>query len=149
MRLQDLVQGKLHEVPIVTLLTLPALPILVVYPVLDTSNLTHHNCIHYPQIDFPGTNNPAYKFDLLPIGESLPSSVMKLSSSSLVAKLQPGCSQSNSSDSSNPYHHHLHFDNESVWERESSSPSNPSIWETGASYSSDPSSSSQVYNKEG
>ncbi len=148
MWLQDLVQGELREVPIVTLLTLSALPICLVYPVLDAYHLTHHNCIHCPQINFPGTNNPACKFYLLPTGESIPSSIAKLFSSSSVAKLQSGCLQSNSSDSSSPYHHHICFNDESVWERDSSSPSNTSIWETGSSNSSDPSSNSQVYYKD-
>jgi hypothetical protein len=146
MRLQDSVQGELHKVPIATLRTLPALPISVVYLVLDMLHLTHHNCIYCPQIDFLETNNPAYKFYLSFTGESLPSSNARLSSSSSsVAKLQSGCSQSNSSDSSNPYHHHICFDNESIWGRDSSSPSNPSIWGTKSSNSRDSRSSFQVY----
>ncbi len=54
MRLQDLFQGGLCKVPVTTLLTLPARPICVVYPVLDTFHITHHDCIHCPRINFPG-----------------------------------------------------------------------------------------------
>jgi hypothetical protein len=71
-RLQDSVQGVLRKVPIAILLTLPTLPIWLVYPILDAFYLTHHNCIHCLCIDFPGTNNPAYKFYLSPTGERLP-----------------------------------------------------------------------------
>jgi hypothetical protein len=145
MRLQDLVQGKSCKVLITTLLTLSAIPICVVYPVLDAFHLTCHGCINFPQIDVLGTKNPAYKFYLSPIGESPPSSNAKLSAPSFMAELQSGCLQSNSSDSGNPYHHHICFDNKSVWGRDSSNPSNPSIWETRSGDSRDSSSSYQVY----
>ena len=128
MRLQDLVQGELHEVPIVTLLTLSALPICLVYPVLDAYHLTHHNCIHCPQIFFPGTLGPAYEFYLLPTGENLPSSVAQpSSSSSSVAGLQSSCWQSDFCDSNNPHSSHLCFEEGSVWKIKSRNLSNPNI----------------------
>ncbi len=73
-RLQDLVQEELRKVPIAALLTLPALPICMVYLLLDVFHRTHHDCIHCPRINFLGTNNPACKFYLSLTVESLLSS---------------------------------------------------------------------------
>jgi hypothetical protein len=149
-QLQDSVQKELRKVPIATLLTLPTHPICVVYPVLDVFHLTCHNCIHCPRINIPVTNIPAYIFYWSLTKNSLPSSDAKLSSSSSMAKLQSSCSQSDSSDSSNPFQHHIHSDNESIWGRDSSSRSNSSAgcWQSKSSESSNP-HSPHIYLEEG
>jgi hypothetical protein len=85
----NLADGEFRDVPIVALLALLTLPFHVSYPVLTLLQLALHDCIHWPQINFPeDSGNPPYKFHLAPPAKSHPSSDAKLSSSSLVAELQ-------------------------------------------------------------
>ncbi len=86
-RILDLADRELQDIPIGTLLLLPVLPFRVSYPVNFESQLTH-KCRYCPQIDYPGNNYPIHEFHLESAAESHPPSDAKLSSSSSVAESQ-------------------------------------------------------------
>ncbi len=87
--------GELRDVPIGPLLALPTLPFRVSYPALILVQPAFHECLHYPQINYPEySGNPPYKFHLESATESQPSGDVKPSSSSSVAKLQSSCCSS-------------------------------------------------------
>jgi hypothetical protein len=118
-RVLDLADGELRDVPIRALLALPTLPFRVSYPALTL--VQFHNCLHCPLINYPeDSSNPPYEFHLKSTAESQPSSYEKLPSSpsvvesqssrrssalsSSVAKLQLSSRyNSHSNNSSNPH----------------------------------------------
>jgi hypothetical protein len=88
-RVLDLADGELRDVPIGALLALQTLPFRVSYPVLTLAQLAFHDCIYCPLINFPEDGgNPLYEFHfhLAPVSESRPPSDAKSSSSSSVAE---------------------------------------------------------------
>jgi hypothetical protein len=59
--LQELRSGKFRDVLIRTLGLLVAIPVRSIYPVCSFVQLTHHQCMYCPQINYPGTSGPCYK----------------------------------------------------------------------------------------
>jgi hypothetical protein len=86
-RVLNLADAELQDIPIGALLTLPTLPFLVSYPSLTL--VEFHNCICCPPINYlEDSGNPPYEFHFKATAESQPSRHKKLSSSSFMAESQ-------------------------------------------------------------
>jgi hypothetical protein len=88
-RVLELADWDLQDVPIGALLAFPTLPFCVSYPTLTLVQLAFHDCLDCPQINYPvDSSNPPYGFHLKSTAENQPSSNAELSSSSSVAESQ-------------------------------------------------------------